>query len=233
MDVNQLKKQQMFFDRAERQYKKERILNPPFHTQLEINEIIRRMRKPSAQYVADFGAGSGRVTIPLLKAGYQVWAIEVSRQSLLNLQSTAKKLQLLALRVARVFPSGQKFAAIVGADILHHVNLDETIPLLFKVLSKEGKAVFSEPCALNVVWYLYLPIYSDWSVEKGILQCRYFHLIKKFKQYGFSAVKVHGLGFLPTPLFNWSKPLCILNHRLGNMPVLKFFAYRFIIEATK
>lgn len=233
MDRVQLEKQQRFFNHPHRQYKQERILNPPVHTQLEIEEILTRMRGSIQGCIADFGAGSGRITIPLLKEGYTVYAIDVSQVSLDNLQSFAERLHLTSLRTMNVFPSHRQFSYIVGADILHHVNLDEVIPQLWKRLKRGGKAIFSEPCALNIAWYFYLPFFSDWSIEKGIAQCRYFHLMKKFKQYGFRAVSIRGFGFLPTPLFSWSRSFCILNNRWGDVPLLKFFAYRFIIEATK
>lgn len=233
MDTRTVKKQQRFFNDLQHQYKQERIVHPPLHTQLEIEEILKRIKSSTQGHVADFGAGSGRVTIPLLRAGYKVYAIDISQASLKNLKSLADKLKLSALCTGFTFPSHLQFTSIVGADILHHVDLDEAIPRLWEALEPGGKAIFSEPCALNIAWYLYLSVCSDWSVETGILQCRYFHLIKKFKEYGFRAVAIQGLGFLPTPLFNWSKPLCIFNNRLGNIPLLKLFAYRFIIEAMK
>lgn len=233
MDSSELKKQRAFFDKVSHQYKQERIVDPPFHTQCEIQEIITRMKNIPRGDVADFGAGSGRVTIPLLQKGYTVCAIDVSDGSLKRLQSLAQKLTLRSVSIARTLPSHEKFSSIVGADILHHVSLDEVIPKLHTALLPRGKVIFSEPCAFNIAWYLLLPFLSDWSVEKGIVNCRYFHLKKKFKQYGFQTVSISGFGLLPTPLLNWSKKLCIVNARLGNVSLVKFFSYRYIIEATK
>ncbi len=233
MDINQLKKQRLFFNTTQHQYKKERILNQPLHTRLEIDEILKRIHKKSNSLVADFGAGSGRITIPLLQKGYAVWAIDVSEKSLKNLQSIARTLKLASLFTRKSFPSHIKFSSIVGADILHHVDLDKTLPLIYRSLLSGGNVVFSEPCAFNLAWYVYLSFYSEWSVERGIVQCRYFNLIKKFKRSGFRTVSITGFGFFPTPLFNWLRYVCFLNNRLGNVPLLKFFAYRFIIEAVK
>lgn len=233
MESDQLRKQRIFFNHLKHQYRRERILHSPLHTQLEIAEILGRLKRPGAGPVADFGAGSGRVTIPLLQKGYTVYAIDVSEKSLNSLRSIAQKLKCCSFFTAHTFPSGRQFAAIVGADILHHVNLDETLPRIYDALLPRGRAVFSEPCAFNIAWYIYLSFFSDWSVEKGILHCRYFHLIRKFKTHGFRTVSIHGFGFLPTPLFNWSKKLCVFNNRLGDLPILKLFAYRFIIEAIK
>jgi hypothetical protein len=48
---------------------------------------------------------------------------------------------------------------------------------------------------------------------------------------------VSGLGLLPRPFFNWSKALsalndALLNEALGSLPLIKLFAYRYIIEAS-
>ena len=208
-------------------------MRPPFHTQLEIQEIIKRMKDVPRGDIADFGAGSGRVTIPLLQKGYTVCAIDVSGGSLKRLTSLARRLRLHSISTAHALPSYEKFSSIVGADILHHVSLDDVIPKVYHALLPRGKAIFSEPCAFNIAWYLLLPFLSDWSVEKGIVNCRYFHLKKKFKQHGFRTVSIAGFGLLPTPLFNWFHTLCRFNNAIGNLPIFKYFAYRFIIEATK
>lgn len=88
-------KQSTFFDRKEHRYSIDLIFHPPLHTILEVDEIMKRIvGLNSMDYVVDFGAGSGRVTIPLLQKGFSIWAIDVSNQSLENLRKTAKKLFL-------------------------------------------------------------------------------------------------------------------------------------------
>lgn len=226
--------QSIFFNRKDNQYPIDLILNPPLHTMLEINAIMERIvGLSSMDYVVDFGAGSGRITIPLLKNNFSVYAIDVSRQSLENLRKTAKKLLLRSLKTTTFLPNDRKFKAIVGADILHHVELDKYLQKIFNSLEKGGRVIFSEPCAFNLAWYIYLPIASDWKLERGLLNCTYSNLKNKFEDYGFKNVTISGLGLFPRPFFNWSKKLCKLNDWLGDLPILKLFAYRYIIEATK
>ena len=159
-----LEKQRDFFDKIHHQYNQARILNTSLHTRFEINEIIHRIGKSLDEYIADFGAGSGRIAIPLLQKGYKVHAIDVSTKSLTNLRSLAHKLHLISLRTTAHFPAGETFNHIVGADILHHVDLDEVIPQLWKKLKKGGRAIFSEPNAYHLAWYLYLPFSSYLSI---------------------------------------------------------------------
>lgn len=226
--------QQTFFNKSKHQYAPRHIVKPPIHTKQEIKAItdaLKYIRKGTT--IIDFGAGSGRVTIPLLQKKYAVLSVDVSEKSLKNLQKIAEELRLPKPTLAKTLPKKNLFHAIVGADILHHVDLDEYLPQFHNTLMPKGVAVFSEPCAFNLAWYLFLPFASSWEVEKGMTQCHYVNLKKKFKKYGFSKVEVKGFGLLPTPLFMWSKKLCQINDALGNLPLFKLFSYRFIIIAEK
>lgn len=234
MSAISTRKQSTFFDRKEHQYSADLIFNPPLHTILEVNVIINKIvGLNSMDSVVDFGAGSGRITISLLKKNFSVYAIDVSKQSLINLKETARKLSLHSLETAASLPRNRKFKTLVGADILHHIELNKYLPKIFNSLEIGGKVIFSEPCAFNLAWYIYLPIASDWRMEKSILNCTYFNLKNTFKKHGFKNVEIIGLGLFPRPFLNWSEKLCKFNDWLGNLPILKLFAYRYIIEAAK
>ena len=227
------KKQRSFFDNDKNQYNIKLLIKPEYHTFLELKNIFDRIsgidkREP----IIDFGSGTGRVAIYLLDKGYKIIAVDISKKSLYNLRKISLSLKLKKLLIFTAIPKDKKYKAIIGADILHHVDIDVHLPKFFDSLSKKGKIVFSEPGAFNLSWYLYLPIFSDWKIEKGILQCTYFNLKNKLKKYGYKNIRITGLGLFPRPFFNWSKPLCRLNDYLGSLPILKLFAYRYIVEAT-
>ena len=111
--------------------------------------------------IIDFGAGTGRLSIALARAGYPVLAVDVSEQSLAVLAATAGDLGLCNIEIASVLPSRPQYQAIVGADVLHHVDLDEYLPRMHSLLRAGGKVVFTEPGALNPAWYLYLPVFHE------------------------------------------------------------------------
>ena len=231
--MNDSKLQKDFFDISDNQYSPDLILKPPFHTQLEIEVILNRLNGPSERLIMDFGAGSGRVTVPLLQNGYSVFAVDVSKKSLLNLRNLARKFKYMNLKTAKKIQDGIRLQTIVGADILHHINIDKYLPIFYKSLTKGGKIIFSEPGAFNLSWYIYLPIVSSWNLEKGMTSCTYFNLKSKLKKNGYQNIKITGLGIIPRPFLNFSKKLCQLNDSLGNFSVFKLFAYRYIIEASK
>lgn len=227
-------KQKIFFNLGKNRYPTSAILNPPYHTQLELSQIISKLPDKLSGDIIDFGAGSGRITIPLLENGQRVLAVDISRLSLKELRKTARKIPnsqlIVSPGLSNKIPGCR---AIIGADILHHIDIKDYVRQFYDVLPYGGKAIFSEPGAFNFFWYIYLPVFSSWPIEQGLKQCTYYNLLRLFKEAGFKEVKITGLGLFPRPIFNFSSFLCRLNDRLGDMPFLKPFAYRYIIEATK
>ena len=226
-------RQDEFFDVDEHQYAQALVERPPLHTSREIDAVISRLRQhPDVESIVDFGAGSGRLTIPLLRQRYSVLAVDVSDKSLGNMRSLAQRLSLPPPPTAHHLPQHKAFDAVVGTDILHHVDLDAHLPALRNALRPGGRLVFSEPGGCNPTWYVYLPLTAPWHIEKGVRRCTYFNLRRRLAAHGFSNASVTGLGLLPRPFFNWSKTLSRLNDAAGNWPLVKLFAYRYIIEAS-
>lgn len=230
---NNIIKQQKYFDDEKNQYVSSDIENPPLHTKLELSIISQKLHELNINSkIMDFGSGTGRISVFLLQKRFSVYAVDVSNDSLKKLQETAKKLSFSNLKVSKDIPN-KKFQAIVGADILHHIELDKYLPKIYKSLKKDGIVIFSEPGGMNLSWYIYLPLFQNWKIEKGVTTCTYNNLIKKFKKNGFREILIKGLGLLPRPLFKWSEKLCRLNDRIGDIPFFRRFAYRYIIEAKK
>ncbi len=226
--------QKEHFDLAKHQYSREAILNPPRHTNLEIQGVLDALAGiPAGEQVVDFGAGTGRLAIALARAGYSVLAVDISETSLATLCDLAAGLDLDAIETSTTFPDHGTFAAVVGADVLHHIDLDDYLPKLYAVLPEGGKAVFTEPGGMNPIWYAYLSIFYDMRVERRIVHCNLSTLRRKFERHGFRDVKISGVGLLPRPLFGWSDAACSLHDRSGNLPVLRWVAYRYLIEATR
>jgi 2-polyprenyl-3-methyl-5-hydroxy-6-metoxy-1,4-benzoquinol methylase len=229
MDV----RQEDFFDIEEHQYAQALVERPPLHTAREIDAIISRLRwHHGVASVVDFGAGSGRLTIPLLRQRYSVLAVDVSDGSLDNLRRLARRLHLPSPPTARRLPQDRRYDAVVGTDILHHVDLDVYLPAIHDALHAGGRVVFSEPGGFNPTWYVYLPLTAPWHIERGVRKCTYRNLKRQLERHGFSEISISGLGLLPRPFFNWSARLSTLNDALGDLPFLKLFAYRYIIAAS-
>ena len=223
--------QKKAFNIRKNHYKTELIVNPPFHTRLEIKQIITRI--PNKKYqIVDFGCGTGRLTIPLLQNNFDVKAVDISGQSIKELKRNIKKLNLVLTDYSSNL-GNKKYQIIVGSDVLHHTKIENSIKNISNHLKKHGVIIFSEPGAYNLSWYIILPIIIGWDIEKGITQCSYFNIKKVLIKNNFDRIKIQGLGLFPRALFNWSKILCKFNDYLGDFPILKLFAYRYIIYAEK
>ncbi|MEK7177307.1 MAG: class I SAM-dependent methyltransferase [Patescibacteria group bacterium] len=221
------------FNSEKNQYLSDRLFNPPLHVQDELSQMIMLIKKNSKKRnVVDFGSGNGRLTIPLLKEGFSVISVDISNKSLLNLHHNAVKIKKQKkLKTRLSLPENSN--VICGTDILHHVNLKNYFPLFYQSLSKDGFLIFSEPNILNIGWSLFISLFLDWKIEKGIIYINYFNLKKQLKLAGFKDIKIIGLFLFPPMLFNKIVFLRKLNLFLGNVPILKLFAFRYIITASK
>jgi 2-polyprenyl-3-methyl-5-hydroxy-6-metoxy-1,4-benzoquinol methylase len=226
--------QKRHFDEDRNQYSRDAIIHPPLHTTLELRGVIDTLEGvPISEHVVDFGAGTGRLSVALAKVGYSVLATDISERSLATLDDVAHELDLQTIQTSTAFPNCGTFGAVVGSDVLHHVDLDEFLPKFHSVLQAGGKIAFSEPGGMNPVWYIYLSAFYDMRVERRIVHCNLRTLRRKLIKHGFSDVKITGVGLLPRPLFGWNDTACRLHDRSGDLPVLRWVANRYLIEATK
>jgi 2-polyprenyl-3-methyl-5-hydroxy-6-metoxy-1,4-benzoquinol methylase len=219
------------FEKNENQYNPDLILKPPVHTKLEIEKIIKLMSDLDKGRIVDFGAGTGRLTIPLAESGFNVIAVDISQKSLKLLEKTAENLSLKIVTSTNL-EKHKPYDAVVGCDVLHHINMNFILRNINKALNRRGVIVFSEPGAFNISWYLYFLIRGDLSYEKGVINCSYFNLARVIRNAGFKKIEIKGLGFFPR-VFMQNERLCRFNDWLGDLPIIKLFAYRYIIKAYK
>lgn len=225
--------QRKYFDKKTNRYSENLLIKPPKHVSDETNTIINELAKQNVHTVIELGSGNGRLTIPLLKRGLTVYAVDISKASLQRLRIIAQKLNCSRkLKISTHLPK-RKVDAVVGTDVLHHVDLYKKIKEIFMVLKKKGFIMFSEPNILNPSWIIFISLFLNWTAEKGIAHCNYFTLKKVIMSSSFKKLRITGYGVFPLPLLGWSTLLTKVNNFLGNLPFLKLFAYRYIISASK
>lgn len=191
--------QRAYFDVAANRYSTP--VNPPLVQRLEMEHLERALGKIPGKTIVDFGAGSGRVTFWFLKKGFNVIAVDVSKQSLTDLYTlytTHKTSSWGKLNTSTVLPK-TKVDAVVGADILHHVDIKEYLPKLYRILKPGGSIAFSEPNAWFLPWYAYILIRKlPWSIERGILRMTAYRITQGLAKAEFHHIRIHGF-----PKFVW------------------------------
>ncbi len=236
VEIN-LSQQKHHFDQSDNQFDPDNILSPTLAQKLENQHVQKYILKLNPKKILDYGCGTGRMTMPILEKGIDVYAVDVSPPSLKILKriyDKQKNKNWGKLYISTQIPHDLKVDAVIGSDILHHVNIRKTLPLLYRLLNKSGVAVFSEPNSFHLPWYVFIAMNRSWDIENGILQCSYPQFKNQFLGAGFREVNLKGHGLLPTRIFNQSPELCKLNaFVLSDLPIIKFFSFRFIIVAQK
>lgn len=225
--------QRTHFEDERNQYSRDQLLTPPPHTAAEQASLIDALvGLDRSRPIIDFGAGTGRVSIALARAGYPVIAVDVSPASLAALEATAAALGIGGIRTSLTLPA-MPAQAIVGADVLHHVSLDRTLPGLFAALEPGGRLVFSEPGGGHPFWYAYQSARRAMWIERRIVTINRVWLPRKLRQAGFTEIAMRGAGLLPRPIGNMHPAVLRLNDAAGNWPVVRWCAYRYLITARR
>jgi len=226
-------KQKIYFEKKENRYNEQLLITPLQHVVAETGYILNELKKRNITEVVDFGSGNGRLTIPLMRESIKVTAVDISSKSLDSLIQSSSKMGLnkKLLNTSSDIPK-KKWDAIVGCDILHHVPLNGTLQELRNALMDgTGVIIFSEPNIFNIAWSIFVTVRNTWKVEKGMIYCSYFNFYRELKNNKFRNIYLYGYGLFPPVLLNNFPYLQRINYFLGNLPVIKFFAYRFIIIA--
>ncbi len=198
--------QRSFFNSPEHLMEERFVLAPSQAQQWEYEQLLAPLKNYNRHTTKIFevGCGSGRVTFELLRRGYNVTAYDISEEPL-----TLLKKRFLAVRksdwgklTTTTQLKKEPFADIlIGADILHHVDLRIALREWITQIKPRGIALFTEPNAYNTLWYLHFLLQRiPWNVEAGILQCRPEFLSKVFRKY-FSNCRIEGHGLIPPVIF--------------------------------
>lgn len=227
-------KQKIYFEKKENRYNEQLLTTPLQHVVVETGYILNELKKRNVTEVVDFGSGNGRLTIPLMRESIKVTAVDISRKSLDSLIQSSSKMGFnikKLLNTSSVIPN-KKWNAIVGCDILHHVPLSGTLRELRNALTDStGVIIFSEPNIFNIAWSIFVTVRNTWKIEKGMIYCNFYNFYRELKNNKFRSIYLYGYGLFPPILLNSFPYLQKINYILGNLPIIKFFAYRFIIVA--
>lgn len=105
------------------------------------------------QHVLDYGCGTGGTTAHLRACGARVTGFDIAHLRLVEAQQRTADAPAHFLQCAAEllpFPDGA-FDAVLGKQILHHLDMKIAVPEIARVLRPGGRAVFLEPLIHNPI----------------------------------------------------------------------------------
>lgn len=121
-------------------------------------DAVRRVAAPAD--VLEIGCGDHAEAWELAERGLDVTAIDISGVAVSHARERAAEEQRSHLTFEEMNAEAlefddSSFDAVLGAGILHHLDLDVAIPEVARVLRPGGVGIFLEPLGLNPVLNLY------------------------------------------------------------------------------
>ena len=116
---------------------------------------MRALGEVAGLHVLDYGCGTGGTTARLLAGGAQVTGFDISVPRLLEARQHVARAPggsqagLLQAAAERLPFADASFDAVLGKQILHHLDLDMAVAEVARVLRPGGRAVFLEPLIHN------------------------------------------------------------------------------------
>jgi SAM-dependent methyltransferase len=193
----------------------------------------------SGMGVLELGCGTGYFTRELARSGANVIAIDVSRELLEIAQADcpAENVRYEIQNASALTYPNAMFDSVVGSSVLHHLEVNEALREIYRVLKPGGTIYFTEPNMLNPQIAIQKNV--PWVKRKlgdSPDETAFFRwpLRRLLKQTGFRDVRIDPFDFLhpKTPGFLVNR-LNNLGRFLESIPVISEFAGSLYIRAIR
>lgn len=189
--------------------------------------------------VLELGCGTGYFTRELARSGAEVIAIDVSPE-LLNIARSNCSAPNVRYEIQNAYDlsyNDSVFDSVIGSSVLHHLEIEDAVREIYRVLKPNGTIFFTEPNMLNPQIAIQKNV--PWVKRKlgdSPDETAFFRwpLRRLLEVTGFRGVRIDAFDFLhpktPTPLIG---SVNTLGRFLENVPVLSEFAGSLYIHALK
>ena len=154
----------------------------------DVANLIARLIPRSKAVIVDMAAGTGLVSLPLMRLGYRVIAIDIDQQMLDEVKQKAESAALEDVRIVRQninffsnFPDNSVDGYTCMAANRYIVNLDVFLSEIYRTLKPGG----------YFVWPIFASDYVHWKLAAGFRQPVFsWTLAKLMKKKGYINVKI-------------------------------------------
>lgn len=116
--------------------------------------LLQSLGNPNNKRVLVYGCGNDNAAVWFSKSGAKVDAIDISPKSVENQRLVAGQLNLdinsMVMDAHNLDLPSDEYDIVYGNAILHHLDLQEAVPEIQRVLKPGGKAVFRDVMSGNV-----------------------------------------------------------------------------------
>ena len=146
----------------------------PWNPYWFVCEVVKRQFTSMGQSLLDFGCGPGNYSILFARLGYEVFGFDISPNGIASARHLAVKYGLedrthFGVGTAEQLDyASDSFDVVVGIDILHHVEIVQSLRECLRVLKRGGVATFKEPVAVPVFEPLRNSRFGQWLVPKTV-----------------------------------------------------------------
>jgi len=193
----------------------------------------------SGMKVLEIGCGTGFFTQEIVKKPVQVTAIDISpdlieiaRQNIIyqNVEFTIENAYDMTF-------DDQTFDAVIGSSVLHHLDIDQALKEIYRVLKPGGYIAFTEPNMMNpqIALQKNIPALKK-ALGDSPDETAFFiwNLRTKLKSFGFLEIEINPFDFLhpqiPGRMIKYIKPLTDLAEKI---PVFRHISGSLFTKATK
>ncbi|GAB4447104.1 MAG: hypothetical protein OHK0036_00930 [Bacteroidia bacterium] len=203
--------------------------------------IVSTAKIKKTDYCLEIGCGSGLFTEKVFnKTNARIMAIDLSP----DLLELARKKQLpsdfVEFREENAMQLSFKdetFDVVYGSSVIHHLEMEQALKEIYRVLKKGGRIVFAEPNMLNPQIFIQKNVpyikekMGDSPDETAIVRWK---LKKQMQKIGYKNVNIFPYDFLhpitPKPCINFVLKLSLI---LEKIPLVKEIAGSVIIYGEK
>jgi ubiquinone/menaquinone biosynthesis C-methylase UbiE len=189
--------------------------------------------------VLELGCGTGYFTKEAAKSGAKITAIDISAELLEEAKQevTSDNVEFKVENAYKMTFEDNSFDAVIGSSVLHHLEIDNALKEIFRVLRPGGTIHFTEPNMLNPQIAIQKNIpYIKRKLGDSPDETAFFSwsLKKKMQNHGFTQIKIKPFDFLhpsiPKLMLPIMRPFC---SALEKIPLLSSIAGSLYISAKR
>jgi len=166
----------------------------------ELAIILENVISCKPMLILDYGCGAGWLSAFLKRNGFEVVGIDISVNLLRKAKRTCHEAEFIVCDAEEMPFKDVAVDFVVGAAILHHLNLERSCKEIKRVVKNKSKFVFLEPNSLNPLSAIGRKFFPTEAHTKGEKQFVPSYLKAVLSNVGFTLERCFTLFFTSFPL---------------------------------